>query len=49
LQAGVERKVRFVSYWAPSLLATDLKACLEVATQWIKEHRRADTFITHAR
>jgi len=43
----VERRARFGSYWAPSLLATDLKPYLDVATQWIKEHR-SDTFITHA-
>ncbi len=43
----VEGKTRFGSYWAPSLLATDLRPHIDVASQWIKEHR-ADTFITHA-
>jgi hypothetical protein len=42
----VERRARSGSYWAPTLLATDLKPYLDVATQWIADHR-TETFMAH--
>jgi hypothetical protein len=43
----VERRASHGSYWAPTILATDLKPYLQSAAQWIKQHR-TETFIRHA-
>lgn len=43
----VARRARHGSYWAPTILATDLKPYFQSAAQWIKRHR-AETFTKRA-